>query len=53
MDVLLLIWILCGAVAAFIAHTKNLNPVTWFALGCVLGVLAVIMLPFMDSKDNA
>jgi len=45
-----ILWILCGFVCAMIAKEKNLNVPTWFALGCLLGIFAIVAIFFVESE---
>lgn len=53
MDTLLLIWIVCALISAFIAQSKGQNPVTWLALGGMFGVFALLALLFVRPEDDA
>ena len=40
--VVVLLWVVCGGVAAFLAWTKDRSVTAWFFAGLLLGPLGVI-----------
>ena len=47
------IWVLCGILTAFIASSKNLNVALWAILGIALGFIAVLVILFVPSGEPA
>ncbi len=47
-----LVWIVFGAVAAFMAKRNGKNPLLWFFLGALFGVFGLFFL-FFSSKKKA
>jgi hypothetical protein len=53
---ILIAWLISGAVTALIAKQKNRNPIAWFFIGLlfgVLGILAITVLAAKPSKKDA
>lgn len=48
-----LIWVACGIAAAVVASSKNRSGTAWFFLGILLGPLALLMVGFMPSPQEA
>ncbi|MBS3903390.1 MAG: DUF4339 domain-containing protein [Anaplasmataceae bacterium] len=53
-SLLISLWIIQGAISAYIAHNKARNPYIWFALGCffgLFGILAVVLVKPIRKKE--
>jgi hypothetical protein len=51
----MLLWILIGAAASYLAYQRGRDPYIWFALGIFLGILAVlalVLLPPIQSQEE-
>lgn len=49
LEAIILIWLLCAAVAAAIGHMKNRNVGESFLWGAVLGALGVVIVLFLPK----
>jgi heme/copper-type cytochrome/quinol oxidase subunit 3 len=51
MELLILVglWVCCGFACASIAEGKNRNSQTWFFLGVLLGIFAVVIVSILPS----
>lgn len=50
MDFLIVItWIVLGSLAAYFAQQRGRNPITWFILGLIFGILGLLALFIMPS----
>jgi cytochrome c biogenesis protein CcdA len=49
----IVVWVICGIVAAMIGQSKNLNVGTSFVLGIVLGVFGVAIVALMHPGAPA
>ena len=45
--------IIFGCAAYSVAVSKGKNPYLWFAIGLVIGPIAVLILAFFPSKEKA
>lgn len=48
----LFLWILMGSAAAYYAQIRGRDPITWFALGMLLGVIALLLLFFLPQLEQ-
>lgn len=46
---LVVVWIVCGVISAFVASNKGRSGCSWFALGVLLGPLGLILALVMPS----
>ena len=56
MELVILIVLALGFIAAWIAHTKGRNVGVWFVLGCLFGILAlpiIVCLPKLDGDAES
>ena len=44
---LMCLWIIQGAITAYIAHKKGRNPYLWFPIGCFFGVFGIMAIIFV------
>ena len=44
---LMSLWVLQGAIAAYIAHKKGRNPYLWFPIGCFFGIFGILGVIFI------
>jgi len=51
MEIVIIIWILCGIVSAMIANSKGLSVALWFFVGLVLGIIGVILAAIATKDD--
>lgn len=49
----ILFWGLLGGICAYVAKQRNRNPIGWFFLGALLGVIGLIILYILPSKAKA
>jgi uncharacterized membrane protein YeaQ/YmgE (transglycosylase-associated protein family) len=47
----IIIWAMFGALAGFIAAQKGHSGLTWFLIGIVGGIFAVVASMFLKQKD--
>ena len=50
--VYILSWLILGWISSRMATRRGRNPVAWFFLGFVLGVIALIILYFLPKKET-
>jgi hypothetical protein len=48
--VFVIAWLLFAIASAFIAHTKGRDAGSWFLLGLLLGIIAVVIIAVSDTK---
>lgn len=48
----ILIWIICGVIAAAIGSSNGENGCSWFGIGIILGPLGVILSFFAKGKEQ-
>jgi hypothetical protein len=53
MEVFLLVWLLCGVIAAVVANTKGRSGCGWFALGFLLGPFGFILALVVPKNQPA
>ena len=51
MGIVILVWIVCGVAAAFVAENRGASGFLWFILGVVLGPLGLIF-SFASGSDR-
>ncbi|MEI8365297.1 MAG: DUF4339 domain-containing protein [Parachlamydiaceae bacterium] len=49
----ILLWVLCGASASYLANQRGRDPYIWFAIGMLLGLLGVLLLFILPSLAPA
>lgn len=52
MLVIILMWTLFGAASAYYAQIKGRDPILWFVLGALLGILSLIILFFLPAVET-
>lgn len=45
------IWLFMGAACAYFAQIRGRDPIAWFVLGMLLGIIAFAVLMFLPSLD--
>ncbi|MFL0289325.1 hypothetical protein ACJH6H_29320 [Mycobacterium sp. SMC-21] len=50
MEMLLVIWVLCGIASAVIAGSKNRSRLGWFVLGLLLGVIGLVIIAVLPRQ---
>lgn len=50
MEILLVVWVLCGIASAVIANAKNRSAFGWFILGLLLGVLGLLIIAVLPQQ---
>lgn len=45
-------WLIMGSISAYLAKKRGKNPLLWFILGTLLGVLGLFILFFMPKKKE-
>ncbi|WP_418002164.1 hypothetical protein ACNO8X_18370 [Mycobacterium sp. PDNC021] len=50
MEILLVIWLLCGIGSAVIAGSKNRSAFGWFVLGLLLGVFGLVIIAVLPRQ---
>lgn len=45
--------LVCGSFTAMVASSRGRDGVSWFVLGVLFGILALLAVGFMESKTNA
>ena len=49
----LILWVLCGGVAAVVANAKNRNVGGWLVAGLIFGLLALLVIACLPTKREA
>ncbi len=49
---ILVIWIMLGGLAGFIASQKGHSGALWFVIGCFFGIFAVVASMFLSKKES-
>ncbi len=50
---LIVVNIICGGFASFVASTKGREGVSWFLLGCLFGFIALVAVGLAEPIDRA
>lgn len=50
---IILIWLILGVSASFIASSKGYNREVWFCLGVVFGIISLGVVLFLPDKNDA
>jgi hypothetical protein len=53
MVLVLIVWLLCGILTAFIAQSKGLSVGTWAIVGILAGFIGVLIVALVPSKTPA
>jgi uncharacterized membrane protein YgcG len=53
MTTFIVIWLVCGFIAAAIAHSKKLNVAAWLLIGAVLGFFAIVLVLFQAAPPQS
>lgn len=48
----LVIWMVMGGLAAYLAQKRGRNPIFWFFVGLFLGVVGILVLVFLPEKKE-
>lgn len=49
---ILILWVMLGALAGFIASQKGHSGLLWFVIGCFFGIFAVVASMFLKQKES-
>jgi multisubunit Na+/H+ antiporter MnhB subunit len=49
---IVIVWIACAFGCMTVASRKNKNPVLWFWLGLLLGIIALLIIGFLQAEVN-
>lgn len=52
MFVIIIMWTLFGAASAYYAQIKGRDPILWFVLGALLGIISLIILFFLPTIET-
>jgi hypothetical protein len=54
-ELIAIVWFLCGVTCGVIAESKNRSGIGWFFVGLGLGIFAILMVACMPalSRQNA
>ena len=47
---MVLFWIACGALSAYLAKQRNRNPIIWFSMGLLFSLFGLLCLLLLPSK---
>lgn len=53
MILILIVWVVCAFVCAFMASSRNRSPGLWFVLGLFFGLIAVLILAVIGPDEHA
>jgi len=49
---ILFFWVTMGSLSAYLAHKRGKNPLLWFFIGLLLGILGVFFIFFLPLKKR-
>lgn len=52
MEIVIIVWLLCGVASGIIASSKGRSGFGWFCLGCLIGIFGVIIIIALPSQKG-